>query len=65
MKTILSALVQLVNLPSVLLYLFLESIFPNANNRVLEGAALSFQWATYVALLVLCVKALLTRSRKS
>jgi hypothetical protein len=65
MKTFLSALVQLVNLPSVLIYFFLEGVFPNANNRVLEGVALSVQWTAYVALLVLCVRALLTKNRKS
>jgi hypothetical protein len=64
MNTLLSALVQVVNLPSVLLYFVLESLFPNANNRVLEGVALSVQWASYVALLLLWLRAHFAKSRK-
>lgn len=65
METFLVALEILFYLPSMLLVLLLESTFPNADSEVIAIVAVCAQWAAYITLLVVWVRAFWTKRRKS
>lgn len=52
MATLVSFLIQLVNLPSLLIFFLLETMFSNANTQALEITALVLQWTIYLSVVL-------------